>query len=140
MAYIAKHLDLEFHAIDCFVLCKEEQYRKTLDATGLPYNLHVGTTSSVTQGAPSGMVEVPWKDPVSFLLIDAAHNEPWFSADCRKWLPLIESGGIVAFDDWAEPNPVGNAHWAIAHFGEMYTKDWEDLGWIGNRLRIKRKV
>ena len=139
LAYIAKHRGAEFHAIDCFILSPEEEYRKALNASGLPYNLHVGLTTGVGSPNHPHLKEVSWDREIAFLFIDAAHTEPWFSADCIKYLPLLKKGGVVAFDDWADPNTEGNAHFAVAHFGQMHTEGWDDLGWYAKRLRVKRK-
>ena len=141
LAYIAQQKKWKFTAIDAFILSTEAEYLEVMDESKLPYNLIVGRTSPALIPQRPGMREVEWNQPIHFLLIDASHNEPWFSSDCEKWIPHIVHGGIVAFDDWADPNLTeeeGNPHWAVAHYGEIYTKDWIDLGWVG-RLRIKRK-
>ena len=117
----------------------EQTYRDVMNQSELPYTLHVNWTSSCPVPGRQNLVEVEWNSPIHFLFIDASHNEPWFSADCKKWLPLVAPGGIVAFDDWPAEVVTGTgAHDAIAIYGEEYTKDWVDLGWL-ERVRIKQK-
>lgn len=142
LAYIAKHKQMAYHGIDIFAICKEEEYRKAMDATGLPYTLHVGWTTSEKSPFAPDMPEVQWDTPINFLFIDASHTEPWFSADCKKYLPLVVPGCVVAFDDWRPEYaeyPEGAANAIPLHLAEAFTAGWEDLGWIDNRIRLKRK-
>lgn len=139
LAYVAKHKNWDFHAVDCFILSPEADYRNVMNNSNLPYTLHVNWTSGCTVPQRADLYEIKWDSLVHFLFIDASHNEPWFSADCKKWLPWVAPGGIVAFDDWPAEEVTGaGAHDAIAIYGEQLTKDWVDLGWCG-RVRIKQK-
>lgn len=140
LAYVSKYKNWDFHAVDCFILSREDEYRRVMNDSQLPYTLHVNWTSDCTVPQRADLYEVPWSSPVHFLFVDASHTEPWFSADCRKWLPWVVPGGIVAFDDWpADFNPDRpDAHDAIAIYGERFTQDWFDLGWCG-RVRIKQR-
>lgn len=141
LAYIAKHKNWNFHSVDCFVLSPESEYLDVMNKSELPYTLHVNWTSSCVVPQRANLTEVQWDSFVHFLFIDASHNEPWFSADCKKWLPLVTPGGIVAFDDWPpveEPLTGIGAHDAIGIYGEQLTHDWIDLGWCG-RVRMKQK-
>ena len=149
LAYLSKYKNWDFHAVDCFVLNAEHEYRQVMDNSKLPYTLHVNWTSSITVPTKPTLTEVPWDAPIHFLFIDASLNEPWFSGDCRKWIPFVVPGGIVAFDDW--PGNIENgalvdnlfvdgtgAHDAIKIYGSQFTTNWIDLGWCG-RVRIKQK-
>lgn len=156
LAAAAKIQEAEFHAIDPFLLeGSPAEFSAMMDRKGLPYFLHVGGASSDC----FGFAEIGWMPDrgINFLLIDGAHNEPFVSLDCRKWLPLVASGGVVAFDDWGLDPATGrpytadeawkhrdnaekphNPHWAIPYFGTMYTEGWEDAGNVG-RVVMRRK-
>lgn len=138
LAALAEKHQMEYHGIDIFILCKEQEFRKAMDATGLPYTLHVGFTTGQLWDALPDVKEVPWNKPISLLFVDACHQDPWFSADCRKYLPLVEPGGLVVFDDW-ETDPAG-PHIDVATQGEKYTADWETVAWLDERIMIKRKA
>lgn len=89
LSYFAGQLGGEYHGVDIFSLeSNAEQFEKRMKAAGLDYNLYVFLTN-----------EVDWKKPVDILLIDAAHNEPFVSQDCEKYLPFVKPGGLVIFDD-----------------------------------------
>ncbi len=156
LATVANALEQEYYGIDCFVLAgSEAKFRSLMLRYRLNYTLLVGGTSSDVEHA--GAKKVPWNNDrlIDLLIIDASHTEPWFSQDCRRWLPLVKPGGYVYFDDWgiknngealtakeaiacSTPGPTHNPHWPIPYYGTKYTQGWEDLGMI-SRGKLMRK-
>lgn len=155
----AKERKAEFHAIDVFLLeGSATAWRTMMSERSLPATLHVGGSSGPVNWADQHMDETSWlpHKPIDFLLIDGAHNEPFVSSDCKKWLRLVAPGGVVAFDDWGldsgglpitmqdawqhrdNAEPPHNPHWAIPYFGTIFTTGWEDLPPVG-RVILKRR-
>jgi hypothetical protein len=121
-AYVAKHLGLEYHGVDAFVLENTAlQFRAMMHALDLPYTLHEGLTNAI-----------PWHRPIDLLLIDADHHDPFVDQDCARWLPFLVSGGIAMFHDYdAAPEPIG-PHWSVRSAVDRYTPYWPVLYYIGN--------
>lgn len=94
------------------------------------YVIHVGNTQ-----------DIPWSEPIDFLIIDAGHDEANIKPDIEKWLPFVKSGGIVVFHDWDEVFDRNKCHWAIRYYGDMHTGTWEDIpsSTTGMGLKMRRK-
>lgn len=45
-----------------------------------------------------------WKEPVSLLWVDGDHSYAGVKRDVDCWLPHLQSGGIIAFDDATDPS------------------------------------
>lgn len=154
LASMAKFYGGEYHGVDAWVLeGSADEFWQTMETNGLVEvsHLHEGGTSSDLPGMPM----VKWDQAIDLLMVDASHSEPWFSADCQRWLPFVNPGGFAYFDDWgiwpdgsgvtkeqAEagigPGPDHNPHWAIPYFGTIHTEGWVDHGMI-SRGRLFQK-
>lgn len=81
--------------------------------------------------------DVPLVPEIDFLLIDAGHDEANVSVDCRRWIPCVRRGGLVAFDDFPTgPGWKESAHWAVRHYADEATAEWELVAaWNGMVVR-----
>lgn len=152
----------EYYGIDCFILdATEEEWRDTIKkkfgvGTQQRAHLWVGGTSSRVEVRGKWLEEVPVIKDIDLLVIDASHTEPWFSEDCRKWLPQVKPGGLVIFDDWGvrEDGPIPwheaylaqgegpnhNPHWAIPFFGTLYTIGWELVATVDRDVVMRKPL
>jgi len=134
LAYIAKHQGAEYHGVDNFSLeGSADEVNFTLDSLDLPHTLHEANTH-----------DLPWSRPIDALLIDAGHDEANIKPDCEKWIPFVNPGGYVIFDDWTEGGtPATNAHWAIPYYGNLHTIGWKVIVKPSNgevlKMMIKQK-
>lgn len=129
LSYVAQCVGARYFGIDPFFLENTaEGVGGALNALGLPHTLLVGKSS-----------EVPWDGrPIDLLIIDGGHEEACVKPDCERWVPLVASGGYVAFHDWDEPFRQESAHWAIHHYGALSTSGWKHIDYIGG-LEIRQK-
>lgn len=67
----------------------------------VPYTQHLGDSRYFDYA------KVPV--PVDVVFIDGRHEDEYITNDTNKVLPLIESGGVVAWHDYARHNPVAVA-------------------------------
>ena len=69
---------------------------------------------------------------IDMLHIDANHYRGGVDVDCQLWLPMLKSGGVVLFHDYA------SSFEAVTDSVDRYTEGWEDLGsW--DSLAVRRK-
>jgi predicted O-methyltransferase YrrM len=70
-----------------------ELFQQHLQATGIDdvVEPRVATSLEVADG---------WADPVDLLYVDGWHSYDAVMADGRAWLPHLEAGGVVVFDDY----------------------------------------
>jgi len=70
---------------------------------------------------------------IELLHIDAHHYKGGVDVDCQAWLPLVGSGGIAVFHDYASTFD------DVTEAVDKYTWGWEDLGsW--DSLAVRRKL
>jgi predicted O-methyltransferase YrrM len=123
LAKIAQQRDGFFYAIDHFEHpgCSRQKVLDRLEARGLD-------RISVVLEQSTG--NVLWGDlKIDFLHIDADHTSPGIDADCAKFLPLVQPGGVVAFDDYAQLST--EAHYPdVKRMADRECPEslWEDLG------------
>jgi predicted O-methyltransferase YrrM len=125
---VAKILEADYYGIDNFGLeGSAEEVRETLKSRGLEGHIIESSTH-----------DYPWDQMVDLLFIDAGHDEDNVSRDCEKYIPFVKSGGYILFDDWDDPFDQSSAHWAVHHYGNLYTKNWKQIDmWAGLNIRQK---
>lgn len=123
---------IEYHGVDDFSLeSKYDKVKENLDALNISYFLHPVKTQVFAQ---------EWNRPIDFLFIDAGHDEVNARHDIETFIPLVKSGGYVAFHDWDDCDDSNlTPHWAVTYYGRRATSDWEEIAFIGNQLMIRRK-
>lgn len=129
MAYACRLVGADFHAVDNFSLVGSAgEYRTRLTQMGLSFELHEGKTQ-----------EVPWKQKIDLLVIDAGHDEKNVKADCERWLPWVKPGGVVIFHDYEQGIiPREHPHWGVKFYADKHTKGWKELEhW--KQLKVKRR-
>lgn len=68
------------------------------------------------------LVQAPGADgprrpgPVDFLYIDSSHEREALLAELRAWMPVLENGAVVVFDDYNHPDYPGVAQ-GVAELG-----------------------
>lgn len=140
LAWCAARRGFEAHGIDAFVLENDPiTFRAAMARADLVYRLHHGlTTEEPHPDAPADLRAVPWERPVDLLLVDAAHLDPWISADLARWLPLLRVGGVAMFHDYdAWPDPA-SAHAAVRAAVDRETGEWPMDCYL-HGLMVKRK-
>jgi len=70
---------------------------------------------------------------VDFLHIDGDHEEAALRYDCDNYIPLVISGGIVAFHDYG---CTGLKH--VKLIVDRYVKGWEIISHRGNCLVVRK--
>lgn len=74
---------------------------------------------------------------IDFLHIDGSHDERDVQLDCKLWLPLLKSGGLVAFHDYNKGCSVMDG---LRRAVDDATGGWEQVGLTGtNGLLVRRK-
>jgi predicted O-methyltransferase YrrM len=122
---------IKYVGIDHFGLIEShEEVTESLDKLGIPYNLYEADTR-----------EFDWRfGPIDFLFIDGGHDEANAKPDIENWVPLVKSGGYVAFHDYdGSEDPNTTPHWAITKYADKLTKDWQEIAWLEDMLMIRKK-
>lgn len=114
--YVAKERHLRYYGVDNFSLENTaDNVRSSLQALGYYPDFLVGDSA-----------KVPWHGgPIGLLLIDGGHDEASVHKDCEKWIPMVASGGIVAWHDYDIEYDPKSAHHAIREHADRITQDWE---------------
>ena len=132
ICYVAKHRQFEYHGVDDFSLCgSAESVMASLIRLGLSAKIHNGKTCDIL-----------WNKEIDLLILDAGHDENNIKADCEKWLSFVKKNGIVMFHDYEDIYDQGSAHWAVRHYADKYTKEWDSLEYIKDKglgLKVFRK-
>ena len=139
LAYMAQCLDGRYVGIDNWSLeGSYEDVRRLLDSEDLMEPqitlIREDSTAMNTEEATEGYF-------IDLLLIDGGHQIGVVDKDCEKWIPRVAPGGLVCFDDYtAVPGLTHeqDCHWAVRESAELWTAEWETVGfWSG--LLIRRK-
>ncbi len=122
--------EIEYHGVDNFSLeSKYNDVKESLDKLGLPYDLHAVRTQ-----------DFAWDRPIDFLFVDAGHDEANARPDIERYVPLVKSGGYVAFHDYDGcKDPSITPHWAVTYYGDIATQGWKEIDYLENQLMIRQR-
>jgi hypothetical protein len=139
LAYCARVKGFEAHGIDAFLLAQNfdvTMLREKLANANLPYTVHYGLTNEIPV---LDRQVISWDRPLDLLLIDASHNDPWVTADFKRWIPFIKVGGIGIFDDVELVEDIQSPHHALYLAAHKYTDGWQEE-FQDERILIRRRI
>ncbi len=91
----------------------EVQGKLCANLAGLPYILVPVPSQLARIGIPK----------FAFMHIDGDHNNGGVDKDCKKYLPLLASGGLVAFHDYEKGNFPD-----VVEAVDKHTEGWQEFG------------